>query len=164
MKFLTIFTSLMIAFCALSFSQEKTYAFKGQVHAYGKTLKDVKVEVYAAGDLIDESLTKAGGRFSFDLPAEQDFMVEITMESLQSKTIWISTRNTGDLSFSVPTFGFDVYLKKEKVTPYGELNEIPVTFIKYQAKKKVFYMDKTYEEALKNKEKRIKEEDILKMR
>jgi hypothetical protein len=57
----------------------------------------------------------------------------------------------------VPAFAFDVYLKKDKVTPYDELSEIPVTLIKYQPEKKEFYMDKTYEEVIKNKKKELKE-------
>ncbi len=39
------------------FGQEdgKTFIFKGQVHAYGETLKGALIEVYDAGDLVYEA-------------------------------------------------------------------------------------------------------------
>jgi len=156
-------TTLIALFLIVSFpglSQEKTFAFKGKVHSYSEALKGALVEVYDAGDLVDETTTKGGGRFEFELPSERDYMIEISMENLRSKTIWISTRRTQDIDFKVPTFGFDVHLKKEKITRYDELSEIPVTFIKYQPKKKVFYMDKTYEDAVENKIEDIKKNSL----
>lgn len=140
-----------------SYSQEKTYDFKGKVYSYGDALKGAKVEVYEGGDLVYETESKGGGKFDFELKAERQYMVEIYTDELQAKTIWINTKNTQELDFKIPSFGFDVYLKKEKPGPLEEMNEIPVTLIKYDPKKKEFYMDKTYEDAVKNKKNRIKE-------
>ena len=67
------------------------------------------------------------------------------------------------LHLSHPTFPFDIDMKKEKITPYDELSEIPVTLIKFQPKEHLFYMDKTYADAVKNKKKRIKN-NTLKVR
>tara|TARA_B100000508_G_C11430048_1_gene262866 strand:+ start:463 stop:969 length:507 start_codon:yes stop_codon:yes gene_type:complete len=135
--------------------EDKMYGFKGQVHAYGETLKGALIEVYDAGDLVHESYTKGGGKFSFELKGEREYMMDISMEDMRTKTIWINTKHTRNLKSKIPDFGFDVYLKKEKITRFDELSELPVTLIKYDVKRKAFYMDKTYEDALKNKEKQI---------
>ncbi len=161
MKTNFILTLLLFTICLSSIGQEKTYTFKGIVYAYNAPLKEAIVEVYDAGDLIYESTTKGNGKFEFDLQSEREFMVEISKEDMRLKTIWINTKRTQNIKSKIPAFGFDVYLKKEKITPYDELSEIPVTLIKYHPNKKEFYMDKTYENALKNKKKHIKENDIL---
>ena len=135
--------------------EDKMYVFKGQVHAYGETLKGALIEVYDAGDLVHEAYTKGGGKFSFELKGEREYMMDISMENMRMKTIWINTKRTRNVKSKIPAFGFDVYLKKEKITRFDELSEIPVTLIKYDTKRAAFYMDKTYEEALKNKEKQI---------
>lgn len=161
MKLLT--TALITLFLVLGQSalgQNKTYKFIGKVHAYGEPLKGAKVEVYKAGDLIHESFTKGSGKFEFELEAEKEYMVEISMESMRTKIIWINTKKTHDLKFKLPVFGFDVYLKREKVTPYDELSKIPVTLIKYNPKKKAFYMDKNYENTIKNMKRNIKESKL----
>ena len=115
------------------------------------------MRVYEDGTLVYEATTKGGGKFEFELGAESQTMMEVSMEGLRMKTIWINTRHTQNLKKKVPAFAFDVYLKKDKRGPYDELSEIPVTLIKYQAEKNEFYMDKTYEQTIKNKKKRIKE-------
>lgn len=151
---------LWLFICLLShkaISQNKSYVFKGQVHAYGETLKGAKLEVYQAGDLILETVSKSGGKFEFELQSESEYMVDISKEEMRSKTIWINTKGTEKVKSKIPAFAFDVYLKKEKRTMYDELSEIPVTLIKYQPNKKIFYMDKTYESVIKNQKKRIKE-------
>lgn len=160
MKLLTSFITLFLVFNLTVLGQEKSFTFKGQVHANGESLKGALIEVYGGGDLIYEAVTKGGGKFQFELQPEGQYMVEISKEGLRMKTIWINTRHTQGLKFKVPTFSFDVFLKKEKITPYDELAEIPVTLIKYQPKKKVFYMDKTYENAIKNKKRSIKESGL----
>ncbi|MBL4707553.1 MAG: hypothetical protein JKY48_03835 [Flavobacteriales bacterium] len=160
MKILTSLTSLFLIISLSGFCQDKTFTFKAQVHAYGKTLKGATIEVYDAGDLVHESTSKGGGKFDFELKAEREYTVEVSMENLRTKVIWINTKRTQELKFKVPTFTFDIHLKKEKITRYDELSEIPVTLIKYQPKDKVFYMDKTYEDAVKNKKDRIKNNTI----
>lgn len=140
--------------------KEKSFLFKGKVHAYGDELKGATIEVYNGGDLVYEMLSKAGGKFEFDLKAEQQYTVEISMENLRMKTIWINTKRTSQLKGKIPVFSFDVVLKKEKITRYDELSEIPVTLIKYQPKKGEFYMDKTYEQAVKSKKEKIKANTI----
>ena len=163
MKFLVHLIALFL-FCNFSsYSQDKAFTFKGQVHSYGQTIKGVAIEVFEAGELVYTTVTNGGGKFTLELEAEKDYMVEISMEKLQAKTIWVNTKRTQGLDFKVPTFAFDVDLKKEKITPYGELTEIPVTLIKYQPNKKVFYMDKTYEDAVESKKDKIKG-NMLKMR
>ena len=142
------------------YGQSKTFTFKGQVHSYGDNLKDATIEVYNVGDLIIETSSKGSGKFEFELEAEQEYMVEISKEGLRTKTIWINTKRTSELKSKIPTFAFDVYLKKDKVTRYDELSEMPVTLIKYQPEKKEFYMDKTYEDALENKKRRIEESGL----
>ncbi len=87
-------------------------------------------------------------------------MVEVFRDDLNPKVIWINTKGTAKLNFKIPVFGFDVYLKKVQPGPYEELSEIPVTLIKYQPKKKVFYMDKDYSDAVKNKKQRIKDNGL----
>ncbi len=82
------------------------------------------------------------------------------MEDFRTKSIWINTKRTQDLKFKIPTFAFDVQLKKEKITRYDELSEIPVTLIKYQPEKKAFYIDKSYANAVKNKKSEIKRNTI----
>ena len=119
-------------------------------------MKDVIIKVFEAGELVHETTTNGSGKFTPELQSARDYMVEISMEKLQAKTIWINTKRMEDIDFKVPAFTFDVDLKKVKVTPYAELSEIPVTLIKYQTDKKVFYMDKTYEDAVDTKNKRIK--------
>ncbi len=157
MKLFAPLTMLFLVFNLVGYGQEKTFTFKAQVHAYGEPLKGATIEIYDAGDLIFETITKGSGKFEFELQSEREYMVEVSMENFRGKTIWIKTKGTQNVKFKIPTFGFDVYLKKEKITPYDELSEIPVTLIKYQPKKKVFYMDKTYENAIKKKKKSIKE-------
>lgn len=153
MKLLIYLISLFIV-CNLSvFGQDNAFTFKGQVHSYGQTLKGVSIEVFEGVELVLESTTNGSGKFTLELQSERDYMVEISMEKLQAKTIWINTKRTKGLDTKVSTFAFDVDLKKEKITPYGELSEIPVTLIKYQSDKNVFYMDKTYEDAVDNKKK-----------
>lgn len=154
MRTIILIFSILISF---GVSAQQLFTFKGNVHAYGEPLKGALIEVYDGGDLVVETNTKGGGKFSFELEAEKQYMMEISMENLRTKTIWINTKNTKHLKFKVPDFGFDVVLKKEKITAYDELSDIPVTLIKYQAEKRVFYMDKTYEDALKRKKKEIKE-------
>lgn len=157
--------AVLLLFLGLNgFGQDKIFTFKGQVYADGKTLKGALIEVYDAGDLVHESLTKGGGKFQFELKAERDYMVEVSMENMRMKTIWIKTTGTQKLNFKIPVFAFDVYLKEEKITLYDELSEIPVTLIKYNPKKKVYYMDKTYSNAVKKKKKEIKENSFLKDR
>ncbi len=163
MKGFAITTFLFFLFAQALLAQDKIFVFKGNVHAYGSPLKGAIIEVYEAGDLIFEGVTKGSGKFEFELKAEQEYMVEISAEDMRMKTIWINTKKTQHLKHKIPVFAFDVYLKKEKITPYDELSEIPVTYIKYQPKKKKFYMDKTYEDAIKNQKRRIKESG-LKMR
>lgn len=82
------------------------------------------------------------------------------MEGMRTKTIWINTKGTERVGDKIPVFAFDVFLKKEKRTIYDELSEIPVTLIKYQPKKKVFYMDKTYESVIKNQKRKLKESQL----
>ncbi len=156
-------SSLIALFFVLqysAFSQEKTFTFKGKVHSYGEALKGALIEVYEDGDLVYTTVTKGGGKFEFKLHAESQTMMEVSKEGLRMKTIWINTKNTKDLKEKVPAFAFDIVLKKEKRTPYDELAEIPVTLIKYQAKKNEFYMDKTYEQVIKNQKRRIKESGL----
>ena len=120
-----LFVGAMTLFlvCNLSLvGQENTFTFKGQVHSYGQTIKGVVVEVFEAGDLVHETITNGSGNFALQLDSKRDYMVEISMDKLQSKTIWINTRRTKDLGFKVPVFAFDVDLKKEKITPYKERN------------------------------------------
>lgn len=157
MKLSNTLLIFLLVFSLSGFSEVRIFTFKGQVHFNNKSLKGAKVDVYQAGELIYETTTNGGGKFEFDLEAEQDYMVEISKEDLRTKIIWIKTRHTQNLKFKIPVFAFDVYLKKEKRTPYDELSEIPVTLIKYQPKKKVFYMDKTYQATIKNMKRRIKE-------
>jgi hypothetical protein len=80
---------------------------------------------------------------------------------MRLKTIWINTKRTKDVDVKVPIFSFDIHLEVEEITPYDELSEIPVTYVKYQAKKEVFYMDKTYAQVIKRKKKEIKENSFL---
>ncbi|KAA3652952.1 MAG: carboxypeptidase regulatory-like domain-containing protein [Bacteroidetes bacterium] len=160
MRLLLALTSLFLIFSCTGFSQSKTFTFKGQVHSYGENLKGAKIEVLEAGNLIYETTTSGSGKFSIDLQSEREYTVEISKEELQTKIIWIKTKHTEELEFKVPVFDFDVYLKKEKNTPYDELLEIPVTLIKYNPEKKAFYMDKTYEDAIANKEQRIKDNTL----
>ena len=161
MKFLIPFISLFLVYSLSGFSQDNTFTFKGQVHFSAKPLKGATIEVYGGGDLIYETISKGSGRFDFELKSERQYMVEIFMENLRIKTLWINTKRTQKLKLKLPTFTFDVYLKKEKITPYDELSEIPVTYVKYQAKKEVFYMDKTYAQVIKRKKKEIKENSFL---
>ncbi|MFT6165812.1 MAG: hypothetical protein ACJAV5_001147 [Vicingaceae bacterium] len=163
MKLIVHLIALFLLFNFSGFSQNKTFTFKGQVYSYGQTIKGVAIEVFEAGELVYKTTTNGGGKFTLELEAEQDYMVEVSMEKLQAKTIWINTKRTQGLDFKIPIFVFDVELNKEKITPYGELTEIPVTLIKYQPDKKVFYMDKTYEDAVENKKDKIKG-NMLKMR
>lgn len=160
MKFVTCLIFSFLVLHLSGFAQEKTFTFKGQVHAYGKTLKGAIIEVYETGELVHETATKGGGKFDFQLQAEREYLVEISMENLRTKTIWINTKRTQKLEGKVPIFSFDVHLKKEKTTVYDELSEIPVTLIKYQPETNVFYMDKTYEDAIENKKRRIKESGL----
>lgn len=153
-------TILLLFFSFLGFSQDKSFGFKAKVYAYGEPLKGAKVEVFEAGDLIYETTSKGGGKFDFELKSEREYMVEVSMESMSTKIIWIKTKGTQNLDSSVPTFGFDVYLKKEKPGPHNELAEIPVTLIKYQPKKGEFYMDKTYASTIKNMKKNMKESGL----
>ncbi len=53
-------------------------------------------------------------------------MMDISMEDMRTKTIWINAKHTRNLKSKVPDFGFDVYLKKEKITRFDELSELPV--------------------------------------
>ena len=160
MKLFGTLTAILLLLAVSSSAQDKTFTFKGKVHAYGETVKDAIIEVYDAGDLVYEITSKGGGKFEFELKPERQYMVEVSMEGLRTKTIWINTKRTQQLKYKIPTFGFDVHLKKDKITPYDELSEIPVTLIKFQPKKKGFYMDKTYENALKNKKRSIKENGL----
>lgn len=163
MKLLTAFIALLFVFNTSGYSQDKTFSFKAQVHFKGSTLKGATIEVYEGGDLVYETLSKGGGRFQFDLQAEKQYMVEVSMENMRLKTIWINMKGTQDLDFRVPVFAFHVHLEEEEITPYDELSEIPVTLIKFQPKKKEFYMDKTYANAVKAKKKEIKS-NTLKIR
>ncbi len=61
---------LLILLSLSAFGQEKLLGFKGKVHAYGEPLKGATVEVYQAGDLVHESITKGGGKFDFELEPE----------------------------------------------------------------------------------------------
>jgi len=160
MKLMISLVCSFLIFTLSGFGQDKSFAFKGQVHFNSTPLKGVTIEVYDAGDLVYEALSKGAGKFAFELKAEREYHVEVSMEDFRSKTIWINTKRTKDLTVKVPTFTFDVYLKKEKITPYDELSEIPVTLIKYNTKRQEFYMDKAYEEAVKNKKKRLKENTL----
>jgi hypothetical protein len=138
-------------------AQQDAFSFKGKVYANGEKLKDARIVVLESGDSIYGTTSGSSGKFDFELQAEKQYIVEVSKEGFKTKHIWINTKGTGNLSFKVPAFAFDVYLKKDKVTPYDELSEIPVTLIKYQPEKKEFYMDKTYEEVIKNKKKELKE-------
>ena len=156
MKLLSTFLTLFLVFNLSGFSQDKTFTFKGQVHYKDKTLKGATVEVYEGGNLVYESTSKGAGKFQFDVEPEKQYMVEVSKENMRLKTIWINTKRTQDLDFKVPTFAFHVHLEEEEITPYDELSQIPVTLIKYQPKKKEFYMDKAYANAVKAKKKKIK--------
>lgn len=159
----TLFLLTTLFFLVFNFSvlgQDRMFSFKGKVSAYGAPLKGATIEVYNAGDLVYEGLSKGGGKFDFKLKAEQEYTVEVSMENLRMKTIWISTKRTKDIKGTVPAFSFEVVLKKEKITRYDELSEIPVTLIKYQPRKGEFYMDKAYEQAIKNKKQKIKDNTI----
>lgn len=138
-------------------AQEKELSFEGKVYSYGKTVKGARVEVYQAGDLIYEGETKGGGKFDLNLKPEQQYMVEISAEGMALKVIWINTNGTEKLDFKIPTFGFDVNLKKYKQGPDEELSKLPVVLIKYQPEKKEFYMDDTYKDTIRNKKRRMKE-------
>ena len=161
MRLLATLTIIFLIFALSGFGQDKTFTFKGKVHTSGETLKGASIDIYDSGDLVFETTSKGGGKFDFELKSERQYMVEIYMENLRTKTIWINTKRTEKLKIKIPTFGFDVYLKVEEITPYDELSEIPVTLIKYKPKKKAFYMDKGYENAVKNKKKRIKENILI---
>ena len=138
MKFLIPFISLFLVYSLSGFSQDNTFTFKGQVHFSAKPLKGATIEVYGGGDLIYETISKGSGKFQFDLKSEKQYM-----------------------NVKVPVFSFDIHLEVEEITPYDELSEIPVTYVKYQAKKEVFYMDKTYAQVIKRKKKEIKENSFL---
>jgi len=161
MKSLIPFISLFLVFSSLGFSQENTFTFKGQVHFSTKPLKGATIEVYGGGDLMYKTISKGSGKFQFDLKSEKQYMVEVSSENMRPKTIWINTKRTKDLNFKVPVFSFDIHLEVEEITPYDELSEIPVTYVKYQSKKEVFYMDKTYARVIKRKKKEIKENSFL---
>jgi hypothetical protein len=160
MKKLKIILVFFFTLSLSTYGQNKTFTFKGQVHSYGNTLKGASIKVFLAGDLVYETVSKGAGKIEFETKSEQEYMVEISKEGLRTKTIWVNTRGTEKLKFKMPVFAFDIHLKKEKVTRYDELSEIPVTLIKYQPSKRAFYMDKTYEEAVENKKKKIKNNTI----
>ena len=156
MKLLSTFITLLLVLNLSGFCQEKSFTFKGQVHFKNKTLKGATIEVYEGGDLVYETTSKGTGKFQFDVQPEGQYMVEVSMENMRLKTIWINTKRTQDLGNKVPSFSFYVHLDVEEITPYDELSEIPVTLIKYQSKRKEFYMDKVYANVIKNKRKEIK--------
>lgn len=160
--FIVILLTNLIS-CEKLSAQSKSFDFKGQVFAYGETLKGAKLEIYQSGDLVEELYSKGGGKFQFELTSESEYMVEVSKENMRTKTIWINTKGTEKIKSKIPAFAFDVFLKKEKRTIYDELSEIPVTLIKYQLKKNIFYMDKTYSAVIKNLKTRIKDNQ-LKMR
>lgn len=118
-----------------------------------KTLKGATIEVLEMGDLVFETTTNGSGKFQFELEAEKEYIVEVSMENMRLKAIWINTKRTQDVKTKIPTFAFYVHLEDEEITPYDELSEIPVTLMKYQPKKVEFYMDKSYADAVKNKKK-----------
>jgi hypothetical protein len=157
MKKFTVLFSFLFITCLTAFSQDNTFSFDGKVYSYGKALKGATVEAYQAGELFYETTSKGGGKFKLELEAEKQYMVEVSKEGLDLKVIWINTNGTEKLNFQVPSFGFDVYLKRIKLGPNEELSKIPVTLIKYQPEKQEFYMDKDYSSTLKNKKKRMKE-------
>lgn len=140
----------------------KIFIFKGQVHENreGETLKGALIEVFDGGDLVHELYTKGGGKFDFEVESEKQYMMDVSYEGLRTKSIWINTKRTQDVKNKVPPFAFDVVLKKEKITRYDEMSEIPVTLIKYDKRRDAFYMDKTYSDALKSKKKKIENNSI----
>jgi hypothetical protein len=161
MKFLIPFIFLFLVCSISGVSQDNTFTFKGKVYFSTKPLKGATIEVYGSGDLIYETTSKGSGKFQFDLKSEKQYMVEVSMENMRLKTIWINTKRTKDVDVKIPVFAFDVYLEEEAITPYDELSELPVTLVKYQVKKKVFYMDKAYTQVIKSKKKEIKQNTFL---
>jgi hypothetical protein len=161
MKPLVSFILFVLVFNFSGLSQDKTFSFKGQVFYDRETLKDAIIEVYQAGDLVFETTSKGNGKFDFELKPEMQYTVEVSKENLRTKAIWINTKNTSKLKYKVPAFGFDVHLEDEEITPYDELSEIPVTLIKFQPKKEVFYMDKTYGNVVKDQKKKIKDNTLI---
>lgn len=157
MKNFAVLFSFLFITCLTAFSQDNTFSFDGKVYSYGKALKGATIEVYQAGELEHETISKGGGKFKLELEAEKQYMVEVSHEGMDLKVIWINTSGTDKLGFKVPSFGFDVSLKKMKPGPHQELSKIPVTLIKYQPEKKEFYMDEDYSSTIKNKKKKIKE-------
>lgn len=157
MKKILSLVTLFLIFLFSSFAQKELLGFEGKVYSYGKSLKDAKVEVYQAGELVFEDVTKGSGKFDLELEPEKQYMVEVSAEEKELKVIWINTSGTAKLGFNVPKFGFDVNLKKHKPGPDEELSKIPVVLIKYQPEKREFYMDDTYGDTIKNKKRRVKE-------
>lgn len=86
-------------------------------------------------------------------------MIKIGKEGMKTKTIWVNTKKTQALDFKLKPFEFDVYLKKDKESDYDELYEITVALIKYQAKRKAFYMDDNYEHVIDLKKDKIKKKN-----
>ena len=58
MKLLSALLALFITISISGFSQDKTFAFKAQVHFDGNTLKGATIEVYQGGDLVYETISK----------------------------------------------------------------------------------------------------------
>ena len=144
----TVVFLMLLPFVGLS--QVKTFNFKAQVFYNKKPLKGATVEVYQAGNLITEQISKGNGKVQFELEAESEYIVEVSMTDLRTKAIWINTKNTSETKFNIPAFAFYVHLEDEGITPYDELSEIPVTLIKYRPTKDEFFMDRTFYDALKS--------------
>lgn len=86
--------SIVLARIISAIGQEKYFTFKAHVYYKNKLIKCAVIEVYNAGDLVYETLSKGGGRFQFDLLAEKECMVEVSTPTKRLKTIWINTKKT----------------------------------------------------------------------
>lgn len=154
MNFRHLLIILLVSCNLIAFSQTaptSTVTFPLHVEGYvtdlkGNGMPGVSVAVNAAGKVINNILTDGTGKYSFDLPLNNDYVITVSKPGMASKKYSVSTRGVPEekstSKFSSVEASLTLFEKLDGVD-YSLLNQ-PLNKYSYNPTKDNFEYDKNY--------------------
>jgi hypothetical protein len=161
MRFKSIILSFLF-FLILNFhAQSVPLRFQGNVSDERNALSGVTLQVAKGGRVINNILTDAGGRYSFELPMGADYMVTVSKEGYVSKKFSVSTigipAEMSGLRFPSVEASLSLFKKMESID-YSLLAQ-PINKFYFDIEREDFVFDENHLKQMKKGIDLIKEQE-----
>lgn len=161
MRLKSIFLSFLF-FLILNFhGQSVPLRFQGSVSDDRNNLSGVTLQVSKSGKVMNNILTDAGGRYSFELPLGGEYLITVSKEGYISKKFTVSTLGVPEemASLRFPSVEASLTLfKKMEGIDYSLLNQ-PVNKFYFDVEREDFVYDENHLKQMKKGIEQIKEQE-----